>query len=124
MAERGERQRLVLGLVYRRGSITSRDLVEDSGLTPGGAATELIRYQRQGLLHRDREPGPGPPVYRYRLTRSGLNKALWWIAEWQRRHPPGQAHLPGLEPEEPPERIRPVLREERIRPNLRDSEKL
>jgi len=115
MADRGERQARVLGLILRRGSITSRDLVEDQGLSHSGAATELARYQRQGLLHRERVSGIGPPVYVYTLTRSGLNKARWWT-EQGLLQAPEQEHLPGLEPDN---RIRPVLREGRIRPKLR-----
>lgn len=108
MVERGERQARVLGLILRRGTITSRDLAEDQGLTHGGAASELARYQRQGLLHRDREPGgPGPPVYRYSLTRSGSNKARW-LVEQARLKALEQEYLPGLEPVEPePKVIRP-----------------
>jgi len=118
MVERGERQARVLGLILRRGDITSRDLMEDQGLTHGGAATELARYQRQGLLHRDREPGDlGPPVYRYSLTRSGLNKARWLMSQARFLQAKEQEYLPGLEPLE---RVRPVFREERVRPTLRE----
>jgi len=121
VADRGERQRLVFGLILRLGSVTSRDLVEVFGLSHSGASTELARYQRQGFLHREPELGPGPPVFRYRLNKSGEDKARWWV-EQGFLHPPGQEHLPGLAPEE--FRIRPVLREEppvqRIRPKLRD----
>jgi len=120
MVERGERQARVLGLILRRGTITSRDLVENQGLTHGGAATELARYQRQGLLHRDREPGgPGPPVYRYRLTRTGENKARWLMNQ-ARLRAKEQEYLPGLDPKESSDRIRPVFREERVRPRLRE----
>jgi len=109
MVERGERRARVLGLILRRGgTIISRDLIEDQGLTHAAAATELARYQRQGLLHRDREPGgPGPPVYRYRLTRTGEKKAQWLINQ-ARLQALEQKHLPGLEPvESEPKVIRP-----------------
>jgi len=119
MAERNERKGMVLGLLLRQGSVTSRDLVERWGLTPFNASMLLVHYQRQGLLHRAREPGPGPPVYRYSLTRSGQRKADWMVRQalLQAKE---QQYLPGLDPEEPSERIRPVLREERIRPRLRE----
>lgn len=121
MADRGERQRLVFGLIHRLGgAVTSRDLVEAFGLTQSGAATELNRYRVQGFLRRERDPGPGPPVYRYSLTRMGVTKTTWWINQGLLHHPE-QEPLPGLAPEEL--RIRPVLREEpvqRIRPKLRD----
>jgi len=94
-------------------------MVEAFGLSQGGAATELNRYRVQGFLRRESEPGSGPPVYRYSLTRMGLTKANWWINQGLLHHP-DQEPLPGL-PEEL--RIRPVLREEpvqRIRPKLRD----
>jgi len=110
VADRGERQRLVFGLIHRLGgAITSRDMVEAFGLSQGGAATELNRYRVQGFLRRESEPGPGPPVYRYSLTRMGLSKARWWV-EQGLLHPPGQERLPGLEPEQPERRIiRPVI---------------
>jgi len=126
MAERGERQARVFGLLLRRsqggvvGTITSRDLVEAWGLTQGGAATELARYQRQGLLHRDREPGPGPPVYRYRLTRTGERKAAWLVGQ-ARLQAQEQEYLPGLEPEVEPEPrvIRPPVHRARVlRPRI------
>jgi len=120
MAARGERQRLTFGLIRRLGgSITSRDLAEAFGLSLSGAATDLARYQRQGLLHRERMAGPGPPVYVYSLTRTGFNKARWW-AERGYLQPPEQEHLPGLEPEEPERRvIRPVVHRRRlIRPEI------
>jgi len=117
VADRGERQRLVFGLIHRLGgTITSRDVVEAFGLSQGGAATELNRYRVQGFLRRESEPGPGPPIYRYSLTRMGLSKARWWAEQGFLLHPPEQEHLPGLEPDN---RIRPVLREGRIRPKLR-----
>jgi len=123
VADRGERQRLVFGLIHRLGgTVTSRDLVEAFGLTQGGAATELNRYRVQGFLRREREPGGlGPPVYRYSLTRMGVTKTNWWINQGLLHHPE-QESLPGLALEDHL-RIRPVLREEpeqRIRPKLRD----
>jgi len=121
VADRGERQRLVFALIHRLGGmITSRDMVEAFGLSQSGAATELSRYWRQGLLRRERVPGIGPSVYTYTLTRGGLNKARWWISQGLMQ-PQEQVPLPGLAREEP--RVRPVLREEpvqRIRPKLRD----
>jgi len=104
MADRGERQRLVFGLIRRLGSVTSLDVAKAFGLSRSGAATELARYQRQGFLHRERVPGIGPPVYQYRLNKSGEDKARWWI-EQGLLHPPGQEHLPGLEPVEPESRV-------------------
>ena len=116
VADRGERQRLVFGLIHRLGgTITSRDMVEAFGLSQGGAATELSRYWRQNLLRRERVPGIGPPVYVYTLTRGGLNKARWWI-EQGLLHPLGQERLPGLEPEV----FRPRLAPERFKPRLID----
>jgi len=120
MADRNERKAMVLALVIRQGSVTSRDLVERWAVTPYNASMLLVKYQRQGLLHRDREPGPGPPVYRYSLTKSGYGRAVWMAMRGELQAL-GQRHLPGLEPEEL--RIRPVLREEsvqRVRPQLRD----
>jgi len=108
MVERGERRVRVLGLILRLGDIISRDLIEDQGLTHAAAATELARYQRQGLLHRDREPGgPGPPVYRYRLTWSGEKKVRWLIGQ-ARLQAEEQEHLPGLEPEPKVITVRPT----------------
>jgi len=120
VADRGERQRLVFGLIHRLGgTITSRDLVEAFGLSQSGAATELNRYRVQGFLRRESEPGPGPPVYRYSLTRMGLTKANWWIKQRELLHPPGQGHLPGLEPVEPePRVIRPRIQRV-VRPDIR-----
>jgi len=129
VADRGERQRLVFGLIHRLGgAITSRDMVEVFGLTQGGAATELNRYRVQGFLRREREPGLGPPTYVYSLTRMGLTKANWWIKQAELLHPPEQGHLPGLEPEPESESesergIRPATRlrgsERGIRPQTR-----
>jgi len=118
VADRGERQRLVFGLIYRLGgTVTSRDLVEAFGLTQSGAATELNRYRVQGFLRRESEPGPGPPVYRYSLSRMGLSKAKWW-AEQGLLHPPEQDHLPGLEPESAPRVIRPPRVQRVLRPKI------
>jgi len=122
MAERGERQRLVFGLIRDMGWITSRDLVESFGLSKSGAATELSRYQVQGFLHRERVPGGvGPPIYRYRLNKSGEDKARWW-ADQGFLTPSGQEHLPGLEPLEPELRrrvVRPVIHRRRVvRPEI------
>jgi len=118
MAERNERKGMVLELLIRQGSVTTRDLVDRWGLSYSGAQAALEKYRRQSLVSREREPGPGPPVYRYRITSTGLNKARWLVIQ-ELLNPLEQEHLPGFKPEEP-ERIRPVLREERIRPNLRD----
>jgi len=107
MAERGERQRLVFGLIRDMGWVTSRDLVEVFGLSKSGSATELSRYQVQGFLHRERVPGGvGPPIYRYRLNKSGEDKARWWEDQGFLT-PSGQEHLPGLEPER--RVVRPVI---------------
>lgn len=117
MADRGERQRLVFGLIRRLGSVTSLDVAEAFGLSRSGAASELARYQRQGFLHRDRLPGVGPPVYEYRLNKSGEDKARWWIEHGFLRVP-GQEHLPGLEPEEPePRVVRPRIHRV-VRPDI------
>jgi len=89
-------------------------MVEAFGLSQGGAATELSRYWRQGLLRRERVPGIGPPVYTYTLTRGGLNKAQWWISQGL-MHPQNQEPLTGL-----PEEFRPRLAPspEQFRPKL------
>jgi len=109
VADRGERQRLVFGLIHRLGgTVTSRDLVEAFGLTQSGAATELNRYRVQGFLRRESEPGPGPPVYRYSLSRMGVTKANWWIRQ-QLLHPPEQMPLE-LEPRVIRPRIHRVVR--------------
>jgi len=117
MVERNERKRLVLALLIREGSVVTRDLVDQWNLSYSGAQALLEKYRIQSLVSREREPGPGPPVYRYFITRTGLRKAEWMALQGLRH--PQQSHLPGLEPESPPERIRPVLREGRIRPKLR-----
>jgi len=117
MADRGERQRLVFELIHRLGgSITSRDMVEAFGLSQGGAATELNRYRVQGFLRRESELGPGPPVYRYSLTRMGFTKARWWVDQGFLK-PPGQEHLPGLGPETYRPRLVPE-RPQTYRPKL------
>jgi len=119
MVDRNQRKGLVLGLLSRGDSITSADLAELWNLSRSGVSTMLAKYHVQGLVTRRREPGPGPPVYRYWITPTGLNKARW-LATQGFLHPPEQGRLPGLAPEEL--RIRPVLREEpvqRIRPKLR-----
>ena len=116
MADRNERKGLVLALLLDQGSVTSRDLMERWGLTPYNASMLLVKYQRQGLLHRDREPGPGPPVYRYTLTKSGRGKVAW-MARQGALQALGQRHLPGMGPEtfrprlvvEQPQTYRPKL---------------
>jgi len=117
MAGRNERKALVLGLLLRQDSVTSRDLVERWGLSPSDAAQLLANYHRQSLISRDREPGPGPPVYRYRLTRAGERKVQWMVnqALLQAQE---QLPLPGLEPEERPERtvVRPPVTRRVVRP--------
>ena len=119
MAERNERKALVLGLLLRQGSLISRDLVERWQLSPSDASQILANYQHQGLLSRKKEPGPGPPVYRYHLTLTGRRKAEWMMRQTLIQAPE-QLSFERLEPEEPSERIRPVLREERLRPKLRE----
>jgi len=117
MADRGERQRLVFELIRELGWVTSRDVADAFGLSKSGAATELSRYRVQGFLHRERVPGIGPPVYQYRLNKSGEDKARWWMDQGFLQ-PPGQEHLPGLEP---PERrvVRPVIHRRRVvRPEI------
>jgi len=109
---RNERKVLVLGLLVPAGSsLVSRDLVNLWGLTPSGAQSLLEKYRHQSLISREREPGSGPPVYRYSITPTGLRKA-GWLALQMLRHPPGQERLPGwVEPEEPELRgIRPPTR--------------
>jgi len=92
-------------------------MVEAFGLSQGGAATELNRYRVQGFLRRQREPGgPGPPVYRYSLTRMGLTKANWWINQGLLHHPE-QEPLTGL-PEEFRPRLAPAPSSEQFRPKL------
>jgi len=116
MAGRNERKAVVLGLLLRHGSVLTRDLVQRWGLSYSGAQAALEKYRHQGLLRREREPGPGPPVYRYFLGKAGRRKAMWMAGQalLQARE---QEHLPGLEPEEP--RIKPVIRsEERLHPRL------
>jgi len=104
MAERGERQRLVFELIRLYGFVTSRDLVDAFGISHSGAATELARYQRQGFLHREREPGLGPPVYKYSLNKTGEIKARWWVA---------QGFGSVLESEQPERSfVKPVIRRE------------
>ena len=81
MVGRNERKAVVLGLVLRVGSVTTRDLVERWGLSYSGGQASLEKYRRGSLLARQREPGPGPPVYRYRLTTTGRRKAAWFATQ-------------------------------------------
>ena len=81
MVGRNERKAMVLGLLLRVGSVTTRDLVERWELSHSGAQASLEKYRRSSLLARQREPGPGPPVYRYRLTTTGRRKAEWFIRQ-------------------------------------------
>ena len=67
MVGRNERKAAVLGVLLRDGSITTRSLVERWNLNYSGAQASLERYRRSSLIGRFREPGPGPPVFRYRL---------------------------------------------------------
>ncbi len=119
MVDRNVRKGMVLGLLLEQGSsVLSRDLVELWGLTPFNASMLLVHYQRQGLLHRDREPGPGPPVYRYRLNGMGRRKALWLFGQALE-----QKRLPGLELEpevgaEPRVLRPPVHRARVLRPRI------
>jgi len=118
VAGRNERKALVLGMLTRQESVTSRDLVDRWGLSPSDAAQLLANYYRQNLISRERDSGPGPPVYRYRITSAGLRKVEWMVGQ-ALLQPAGQEHLPGLAPVEPSERIWPVVRKARIRPKLR-----
>lgn len=79
MVARNERKAAVLGVLLRDGSVTTRSLVVRWNLSYGGAQASLERYRRNALLSRIREPGPGPPVYRYTLTRTGRRKASWFV---------------------------------------------
>jgi len=120
MVERNERKGMVLGLLIHQDSVISRDLVELWGLSPSDAAQILANYQHQGLLHRQREPGPGPPVYRYTLNDKGRRKALWMVSQ-ALLNPQEQRYLPGLEPkvELEPRVIRPPVHRARVlRPRI------
>lgn len=118
MAERNERKGMVLGLLLRQGSVVTRDLVERWGLSYGGAQACLEKYRHQSLLTRKKEPGPGPPVYRYHLTLTGHRKAQWMIGQMRIRAEE-QLSFPGLEPEEPRVIRPPVHRGARvIRPKV------
>ena len=81
MLGRNERKAAVLGVLLREGSVTTKSLVERWGLSHGGAQASLERYRRHSLLTRQREQGPGPPVYRYRLTTTGRRKAAWFAGQ-------------------------------------------
>ncbi len=81
MVGRNERKAVVLGLLLRVGSVTTRDLLERWDLSHSGGQASLEKYRRGSLLTRQREPGPGPPVYRYRLTITGRRKAEWFIRQ-------------------------------------------
>jgi len=108
VADRGERQRLVFELIRELGWATSRDVADAFGLSKSGAATELSRYRVQGFLHRERVLGiVGPPIYQYRLNKSGEDKVRWWVDQGFLT-PSGQEHLPGLEPVER-RVVRPVI---------------
>jgi len=113
--DRNERKGMVLGLLLRQGSVTSRDLVERWRLSPSDASQILANYQRQSLLSRKREPGPGPPVYRYHLTLTGRRKAEWMVRQTliQARE---QLSFPGLNE---PEVFRPRLAPEVFKPKLK-----
>jgi len=113
MVDRNERKSLVLGLLSRGDSITSAELAELWNLSRSGVSTMLAKYHVQGLVSRRREPGPGPPVYRYWITSTGLNKARW-LATQGLLNLSGQEHLPGLEPEVFRSRLAP----ERFKPKL------
>jgi len=122
MVDRNQRKGLVLGLLSRGGSVTSADLAELWNLSRSGVSTMLAKYHIQGLVTRRREPGPGPPVYRYWITPTGLNKARW-LAIQGLLNPPGQERLPGMEaevfkPRLAPERFKPQLAPERFKPKL------
>lgn len=81
MVGRNERKAVVLGLLLRVGSVTTRDLVQRWDLSHSGGQASLEKYRRGSLLTRQQEPGPGPPVYRYRLTTTGRHKAEWFIRQ-------------------------------------------
>lgn len=78
---RNERKAAVLGLLLRDGSVTTRDLVHRWDLSYSGAQASLEGYRRHSLLTRQREPTPGPPVFRYRLTKTGRRKAAWFAVK-------------------------------------------
>ena len=81
MVGRNQRKAAVLGLLLRVGSVTTRDVVERWGLSHSSGQASLEKYRRGSLLTRQREPGPGPPVYRYRLTTTGRRKAAWFAGQ-------------------------------------------
>lgn len=115
---RNDRKAMVLQLLLSQVSVLSRDLVELWGLRRTDAAQVLGNYRRQGLLSRKREPGPGPIIYRYRLTLTGRRKAEWMVGQMRIRAQE-QLSFPGLEPEEPRVLRPPVHREARvIRPKV------
>lgn len=78
---RNQRKAALLGLLLRKESVVTRDLVERWSLTHSGAQASLENYRRHSLLSRKREPGPGPPVYRYILTNTGRQKAAWFAGQ-------------------------------------------
>ena len=106
MVARNERKAAVLGVLLRDGSVTTRSLVVRWNLSYGGAQASLERYRRNALLSRLREPGPGPPVYRYSLTITGRRKAAWFVQQSLVRT---RKHRPMVEPEWD-QADRPVLR--------------
>jgi len=107
MVDRNERKSLVLGLLSRGESTTSAELAELWSLSRSGVSTMLAKYHVQGLVSRRREPGPGPPVYRYWITPTGLNKVRWLATQGFLTRSGGQEHLPGLEPA--PRVVRPII---------------
>lgn len=117
---RNERKAAVLGLLLRKESVVTRDLVERWSLTHSGAQASLENYRRHSLLSRKREPGPGPPVYRYILTNTGRQKAAWFAGQaliQARKKPRGPggntktSHRRVLKPKTHPGRvvIRPLI---------------
>lgn len=119
MLGRNERKAAVLGLLIRDGSATTGSLVERWNLSYSGAQASLERYRRNSLISRLREPGPGPPVYRYRLTKSGRKKAAWFVQRSLRTRKQRPLEVQTRE-QSPRTVVRPPIHKRRvIRPNVR-----
>ena len=97
----------ILGYLLRARQTTSREVADALGIGLDNASHLLSRYHGYGLLHRERQRGPGPPVWVWSATRTGERKAAWLARQGLMRQV-GQAPLPGLEPDEP-RVIRPAV---------------
>ncbi len=119
MVARNKRKAAVLGVLLRDGSITTKPLVERWNLSYSGAQASLERYRRSSLISRLREPGPGPPVYRYQLTRTGRRKAAWFVQRSLVRTRKAQPVVAPVD-QSPRTVVRPPIHRRRvIRPNVR-----